>query len=337
MTVRTVAERLVQGHVLSEAEILLLLQTDAEDAFLRTEARKKADAVFGKTVYLRGLVEISSHCKNDCYYCGLRRSAKAARYRLSEEDIFAACDAGYGQGIRTFVLQGGEDGYFTDDRVCRIVSGLKAQFPEAAVTLSLGERSRASYARLRDAGADRYLLRHETANANHYGKLHPPEMQLASRMECLQNLKALGYQVGAGFMVGSPYQTTENIAEDLLFLQEFQPHMIGIGPFIPQSKTPFAQHPAGSLALTVKLISILRLMHPRALLPATTALATLAENGREQGILAGANVVMPNLSPPSVRGKYAIYDNKAFETIETVRKKIADIGYEIKNVRGDYR
>ncbi len=336
MTARIAAERLVQGMPLSKAEIILLLETDAENEFLRSEARKKADRVFGKTIYLRGLVEISSYCKNDCLYCGLRRSAEAERYRLSEEDIYAACTAGYEEGIRTFVLQGGEDGYFTDERVCRIVAGLKTKFPDAAVTLSLGERSRESYARLKKAGADRYLLRHETANPVHYGKLHPPEMRLASRMECLHTLKALGYQVGAGFMVGSPYQTMENVAEDLLFLQEFRPHMIGIGPFIPQSKTPLAQFPAGSLAMTVKLISILRLMHPRVLLPATTALATLSENGREQGILAGANVVMPNLSPPKVRGKYTIYDNKAFETIETVRRKIADIGYEIKNVRGDY-
>ncbi|MBE7063873.1 MAG: [FeFe] hydrogenase H-cluster radical SAM maturase HydE [Ruminococcaceae bacterium] len=337
MTTRAVAERLVQGDALAKAEILCLLQTDTENAFLRIEARKRADSVFGKTIYLRGLVEISSYCKNNCLYCGLRRSAEAARYRLSDEDIFAACAAGYEDGIRTFVLQGGEDGYFTDERVCRIVSGLKQRFPEAAVTLSLGERSRESYARLREAGADRYLLRHETASPDHYEKLHPPEMTLSSRMECLRNLKELGYQVGAGFMVGSPYQTVETIAEDLLFLQEFRPHMIGIGPFIPQSKTPFAGFPAGRLEDTLKLLSILRLMHPRALLPATTALATLSPDGREEGIRAGANVVMPNLSPPCVRGKYAIYDNKAFETIDTVRKRIQDIGYEIKNVRGDYQ
>ncbi|MBE7025738.1 MAG: [FeFe] hydrogenase H-cluster radical SAM maturase HydE [Ruminococcaceae bacterium] len=337
MTARTVAEKLVSSGTLSKTEILVLLQTDTEDEFLRQAAREKAHSVFGNTIYLRGLVEISSFCKNDCYYCGLRCSAEAERYRLSTEDIFAACAAGYEEGIRTFVLQGGEDGYFTDDRVCTILSALKAKFPDAAITLSLGERSRESYARLREAGADRYLLRHETANAAHYGKLHPPNMQLASRMECLRNLKALGYQVGAGFMVGSPYQTPETVAEDLLFLQEFRPHMIGIGPFIPQSKTPFAQMPAGSLSLTLKLLTVLRLMHPRVLLPATTALATLAEDGREQGILSGANVVMPNLSPPKVRGKYAIYDNKAFETIDTVRRKIADIGYEIKNVRGDYK
>lgn len=337
MTARKVAEKLATVGTLTREEILCLLETDAEDEFLRQEARRRADGVFGKTIYLRGLVEISSFCKNDCYYCGLRRSAKAARYRLNDEDIFAACQEGYKEGIRTFVLQGGEDGYFTDERVCNIIAVLKKEYPDAAITLSLGERSRESYARLKEAGADRYLLRHETANAEHYSKLHPPGMLFTSRMECLQNLKDLGFQVGAGFMVGSPYQTKETIAEDLLFLQEFRPHMIGIGPFIPQSKTPFAQFPAGSLSLTLKLLSILRLMHRRALLPATTALATLSKDGREQGILAGANVVMPNLSPPKVRGKYAIYDNKAFETIDEVRQKLKAIGYEIKNVRGDYQ
>lgn len=337
MTARKVAEKLASAEKLTLEEILCLLETNTEDEYLRQAARRKADSVFGKTIYLRGLVEISSFCKNDCYYCGLRCSAKADRYRLCEEDIFAACGEGYKEGIRTFVLQGGEDGYFTDERVCNIIAVLKKEYPDAAITLSLGERSRESYARLKAAGADRYLLRHETANEAHYRRLHPPGMRLSSRMECLQNLKDLGFQVGAGFMVGSPYQTKETIAEDLLFLQKFRPHMIGIGPFIPQSQTPFAQFPAGSLSLTLKLLSILRLMHERALLPATTALATLSKDGREQGILAGANVVMPNLSPPKVRGKYAIYDNKAFETIDEVRQKLKAIGYEIKNVRGDYQ
>ncbi len=338
MSAHAAARRLAEEGSLSKEEILALLKTNTEDAFLRAEARKKADTVFGKTIYLRGLIEISSYCKNDCLYCGLRRSnAGAARYRLCDEDILSACAAGYEAGIRTFVLQGGEDGHFTDEKVCSLVAAIKKQYPDVAVTLSLGERSRASYEKLRAAGADRYLLRHETANEEHYGKLHPSEMRLANRMDCLRNLKAFGYQVGAGFMVGSPYQTLENIAEDLLFLKDFGPHMIGIGPFIPQSATPLGDFPAGDLELTIKLISILRLMHPRALLPATTALATLSNEGRERGILAGTNVVMPNLSPAAVRGKYAIYDDKAFETIDEVRRKIEAIGYEIKNVRGDYR
>jgi len=332
------AARLACEGTLSKAEILQLLETDSIDAFLREEARRKADAVFGKAIYLRGLIEISSYCKNDCFYCGLRRSnSGAARYRLSEDEILSACAEGYNAGIRTFVLQGGEDAYFTDARTAAIVTEIKRRYPDAAVTLSLGERSWESYECLRKAGADRYLLRHETANEAHYEKLHPKEMRLSSRKKCLADLKGLGYQVGAGFMVGSPYQTMENIAEDLLFLQEFAPHMIGIGPFIPQSATPHGTFPAGSLPLTIKLLSILRLMHPRVLLPATTALATLSPTGREQGILAGANVVMPNLSPAAVRGKYAIYDKKAFETIEDVRRKIEEIGYKIVNTRGDYQ
>ncbi len=332
------AKRLVRAGTLSKEEIILLLETNTQDDFLKAEARKKADAVFGKTIYLRGLIEISSYCKNDCLYCGLRRSnEKAARYRLTDEDIYAAATEGYKAGLRTFVLQGGEDAYFSDDRVVEIVKTLKLRHPDAAVTLSLGEKTKASYARYRAVGADRYLLRHETANEAHYGKLHPSSMQLQNRLRCLADLKDLGYQVGAGFMVGSPYQTMEHIAEDLLFLKAFQPHMIGIGPFLPQKDTPLGAFPAGDLGLCVKLIAILRLMHPRVLLPATTALATLSETGREEGILAGANVVMPNLSPPSVRGKYAIYDEKAFETIEAVSERIKAIGYEIKSVRGDYQ
>ncbi len=331
-------QSLIKGENLSKEALIAILSEPEMDAPLCREARKKADAVFGKEIYLRGLLEISSYCKNDCYYCGLRRSnAAAIRYRLSGEEILSAAAAGYKEGIRTFVLQGGEDAYFTKTVVGDIIKNLKEKCPKAAITLSLGERSEAEYAFWRLCGADRYLLRHETASRTHYSRLHPPEMTLASRMECLTSLKALGYQVGAGFMVGSPYQTIENIAEDLLFLQTFRPHMIGIGPFMPQAQTPFSGFPAGSLAMTIKLIAILRLMHQKALLPATTALASLSEDGREKGILAGANVVMPNLSPPTVRGKYAIYDNKAQEGIDEVRRKIEELGYTIHEGRGDYQ
>ncbi len=337
MNAHKAALRLIEEGTLTREEILALLKTDSEDALLRREARKKADAVFGKTIYLRGLIEISSFCTRDCYYCGLRHSNdKAARYRLSPAEILSAAEAGYEKGFRTIVLQGGEDAWFTAERVAAIVSAIKEKCPLAAITLSIGERSRSTYALWKKAGADRYLLRHETANAAHYAALHPPYMKAASRQKCLYDLKSLGYQVGAGFMVGSPGQTMAHIAEDLLFLQAFRPHMIGIGPFIPQSDTPFGKEKAGSLSLTVKLLSIVRLMHPRVLLPATTALATLSKSGREEGILAGANVVMPNLSPASVRGQYAIYDKKAFESLEDVCRKIADIGYEVVNVRGDY-
>ncbi len=330
--------RLVEGKWLTKEDMLSLLSGDEFDEEIRIAAREATDAVFGKNIYLRGLIEISSFCKNDCFYCGLRRSnEKAVRYRLTEEEILASAESGYREGIRTFVLQGGEDGYFTDARLVSIIRKLKEKYPDAAVTLSLGERSATSYETLRKAGADRYLLRHETATPAHYEKLHPSSMQLSSRIACLENLKALGYQVGAGFMVGSPYQTVENIAEDLLFLQDFKPHMIGIGPFLPQKETPFGREAAGSLALTVKLLSVLRLMHRRALLPATTALATLSPGGREQGISAGANVVMPNLSPPARHGQYAIYDNKAAEPIAEVCRKIENMGYTILAVRGDYQ
>ncbi len=338
MTAQNAFARLTEGAVLSKKDLLALLETEELDEALQKAAREKAKKQFGNGIYLRGLIEISSYCKNDCFYCGLRCSNKnAARYRLTEEEILSACKMGDEEGIRTFVLQGGEDPWFTKERVVHLVSRIKEEYPHAAVTLSLGERSREDYAAFRGAGADRYLLRHETANPQHYGKLHPSVMHLESRIECLKALKSLGYQVGAGFMVGSPYQTMEHIAEDLLFLQAFQPHMIGIGPFLPQKDTPFGERAAGSLALTLKLISILRLMHPKALLPATTALATLSETGREQGILRGANVVMPNLSPASVRGKYSIYDKKVFEGLLEVREKITSIGYEILNVRGDYQ
>lgn len=330
--------RLVAGEILTKEEILALLSTEEFDEEIRIAARKAADAVFGKTIYLRGLIEISSFCKNDCLYCGLRKSnEKAARYRLSEDEILSAAAGGYREGIRTFVLQGGEDGYFTDERLVAIITKLKEKYPDTAITLSLGERSAASYKILREAGADRYLLRHETATPAHYEKLHPANMQLSTRLRCLRDLKDLGYQVGAGFMVGSPYQTMEHLAEDLLFLQGFKPHMIGIGPFLPQKETPFGKEAAGSLALTLKLLSVVRLMHKRALLPATTALATLSKDGRERGILAGANVVMPNLSPETVRGQYAIYDNKAAEPLGEVRQKIEAMGFTILSVRGDYK
>ena len=268
-------------------------------------------AVFGDAVYARGLIEISSICKNDCLYCGIRRSNRQAeRYRLQPEEILACAAEGHALGFRTFVLQGGEDPYFTDEVLCGIVGELKARHPDCAVTLSMGERSRESYQALYDAGADRYLLRHETADIAHYARLHPPEMSFANRMRCLGDLRDIGFQTGSGFMVGSPFQTPETLAKDLKFIEGFRPAMCGIGPFIPHRNTPFRDEPAGTLELTLFLLSVLRLMLPETLLPATTALGTIHPRGREMGILAGANVVMPNLSPAGVRGKYELYDNK---------------------------
>ena len=308
--------------------------------------RKKADIVrrkyYGNTVFIRGLIEISNICKNDCLYCGIRRgNHECQRYRLTKEQILYCCDEGYALGFRTFVLQGGEDGYFTDAVLCDIVREIKTKYPDCALTLSLGERSRESYQSLYDAGADRYLLRHETADAEHYSMLHPKEMEWAQRMSCLNDLKQIGFAVGCGFMVGSPYQTNMHIAKDLKFIEDFQPQMCGIGPFIPHKATVFAKKSAGSVELTCYLLSIIRLICPTVLLPATTALGSIDEYGREKGIMSGANVVMPNLSPEDNRKHYELYDNKLYSNAESaqaialLRERMASIGYEIVCDRGD--
>ena len=299
-------------------------------------------AVYGTAVYVRGLIEISSYCKNDCLYCGIRRSNRLAqRYRLTPVEILSCCEEGYALGFRTFVLQGGEDPWFTDEVLCPLIAQIKARWPDCAVTLSLGERSDESYKALREAGADRYLLRHETATKSHYEALHPAELSFDNRMRCLQVLKELGYQVGCGFMVGSPHQTAQDLARDLKFVEQFRPAMCGIGPFIPHHDTPFANEPGGSVELTLYLLSILRLIEPELLLPATTALGTLDPIGREKGIQAGANVVMPNLSTVSVRKKYMLYDNKICTGEESAQCKgclaarMASVGYELVTHRGD--
>ena len=305
------------------------------------KARKK---LYGNSVYTRGLIEISNICKNDCLYCGIRASnSHCDRYRLTPEQILGCCESGYRLGFRTFVLQGGEDAYFTDEVVSEIVSEIKKSYPDCAVTLSLGERSRESYEKLHAAGADRYLLRHETASREHYNRLHPEKMSFDNRMECLRTLKETGYQTGCGFMVGSPYQTSGTLAEDLKFIESFSPDMCGIGPFIPHKQTPFAENSAGTLELTCYLLSIIRLIKPNILLPATTALGTIHPKGREKGILSGANVVMPNLSPVSVRKKYELYDNKictgdeAAECKKCLENRMRSIGYEIVSDRGDIK
>ncbi len=322
-----------------------LLTTEDEQLLkqLQAEARRVAQSIYGNKVFLRGLIELSSYCKNDCFYCGLRRSNKSAvRYRLSVDDIYACCKIGYELGFRTFVLQGGEDGWFNDERLCTIVSNIRQQYPDCAITLSLGERSRDSYQRLYDAGANRYLLRHETANKTHYETLHPREMSWNRRIQALRDLKEIGYQTGCGFMVGSPYQTIETLYEDLQFIHDFRPHMVGIGPFIPAHDTPFADYAAGSVERTLRLLSIIRLMHPHVLLPATTALGTLHPTGRERGILCGANVIMPNLSPVEHRKDYSIYDNKictgdeAAECRSCIDIRIRGIGYDTTADRGDF-
>lgn len=337
-------DKLVRAHSLSEEEYETLISERNEEAasLLRQEAVRLRKAVYGNAVYTRGLVEISNYCKNDCLYCGIRRGNSCAeRYRLGPAEILDCCREGYDLGFRTFVLQGGEDPWFTDERLCCLLRQIKEAFPDCAITLSLGERSRESYQRLFDAGADRYLLRHETADKSHYEKLHPPELSFDNRMECLKNLREIGYQVGCGFMVGSPFQTFSALAKDLKFIESFRPEMCGIGPFIPQKDTPFGQYPSGSVELTCYLLSILRIIKPDLLLPATTALGTLDPQGREKGILSGANVVMPNLSPVSVRRKYLLYDNKICTGEESAQcrsclsDRMQSIGYELVIDRGD--
>lgn len=329
---------------ITKDQLVHLLTTEDESLLTRLKitARAVADSVYGNQIFIRGLIEFTNYCKNDCLYCGIRKSnSNAKRYRLSEEDILSCCGTGYELGFRTFVLQGGEDGFYTDEKLVHIISRIKELYPDCALTLSIGEKSRESYQAYYDAGADRYLLRHETANAAHYAKLHPASLSATNRQQCLWDLKDIGYQVGTGFMVGSPYQTAEHLAEDLLFIKKLNPHMIGIGPFIPHHDTPFADEKAGTLELTLFMLGLLRLMLPKVLLPATTALGTIHPKGRELGIQAGANVVMPNLSPVSVRKDYSLYDNKictgdeAAECRFCLERRMKSIGYNIVTSRGD--
>ena len=311
-------------------------------AYLYGLARDVRQAVYGKTVYIRGLIEFTNYCRNDCLYCGIRRSNSAvSRYRLDEDTILACCRHGYGLGFRTFVLQGGEDAYYTDTRLVHLIRRIKTDFPDCALTLSVGEKEHDSYQALFDAGADRYLLRHETYNASHYAKLHPAGLSAAHRQNCLFDLKKIGYQTGAGFMVGSPFQSAECLAEDMLFLKKLRPHMVGIGPFIPHKDTPFADRSPGTLEQTLYMLGLIRLMLPTALLPATTALGSICDTGREQGILAGANVIMPNLSPVSFRKSYSLYNHKlttgaeSAEGLKDLEKRMEKIGYHIVVDRGD--
>lgn len=343
---KQIIDTLEAKHFLLKEQMKLLLTTEEKEAleYLRCRAESVRKRIYGNEVYIRGLIEFTNYCKNNCYYCGIRRdNEKAERYRLTKEDIMDCCKMGYELGFRTFVLQGGEDGYFTDERLCDIISSIKNAYPDCAVTMSVGERPRESYERMYEAGANRYLLRHETADELHYGRLHPKELSLRQRKECLWTLKEIGFQVGCGFMVGSPYQTMDTLYEDLSFIHELKPHMVGIGPFIPHKDTPFAQETAGTLDMTLRLLSILRLMEPHVLLPATTALGTIHPLGRERGILAGANVVMPNLSPRDVRDKYLLYDNKictgdeAAECRFCMSRRMESIGYQVVVDRGDYK
>lgn len=323
----------------------LFAEYDEEDVSLAMElARKTALERFGKQVWFRGIIEFSNICRCDCYYCGIRCSNhNVSRYRLTEEDILACCAEGYAGGFRTFVLQGGEDGWFTDERMAAIIRAIKAKYPDCAVTLSLGERSRESYQMLFDAGADRYLLRHETADEAHFRMLHPESQTLSNRLRCLRDLKDIGYQTGCGIMVGTPGQTPATLASDMIFMRSLEPQMIGVGPFLPHRDTPFREEKPGSVELTLFILALCRLMLPKVLLPATTALGTAESDGRIRGVLAGCNVIMPNLSPASVRKKYMLYDNKAgtdltaAEGVALLRQQMDTIGYEVVIGRGDYQ
>ena len=338
-----IIDKIERTHSLSleEYEFLITERTDEAAELLRNKAEAVRQSVYGKDVYIRGLIEVSNVCRNDCLYCGIRRSSKGCeRYKLTKEQILECCNEGYSLGFRTFVLQGGEGSYKAEE-IAEIVREIKALYPDCALTLSLGEYSYEEYRLMREAGADRYLLRHETADKEHYERLHPSSLSFDNRMRCLRDLKALGFQVGCGFMVGSPYQEPRHLAKDLKFIEEFSPEMCGIGPFIPQKDTPMGSFPAGSADLTVYLLSIIRLIKPTVLLPATTALGTVEEGGRERGIMAGANVVMPNLSPLSERKKYALYDNKLYsgdesaQAVESLKRSMEKIGYRVVTARGD--
>lgn len=343
---KNLIDKLHQEQILSAEEFRALLTNRSEetDLYARELADQVRQQVYGNQIYVRGLIEFTNYCKNDCLYCGIRRgNQNAVRYRLTLSQIMECCKMGYELGYRTFVLQGGEDAYFNDERMCEIIRSIKKEYPDCAVTLSLGERSEESYRAMHKAGADRYLLREETSVPEHYAMLHPKQMSLENRLHCLEILKKTGYQTGCGFMVGSPGWQLEYLARELCYIKKLRPHMIGIGPFIPHKDTVFAKETGGSLDLTLNLVAMLRLMNPNAMIPATTAVGTIDPRGREKAILSGANVVMPNLSPVSVRKNYMLYDNKlctgdeAAECRKCLDARIRSIGYEIVTDRGDYR
>lgn len=339
-----IVNKLKQNKDLPDEELAALIESESANEILFSLADEVRRENYKDEVYIRGLIEFSNYCKNNCYYCGIRcGNKKAVRYRLTKQDILDCCEEGYSLGFRTFVLQGGEDPKFTDDIMCDIISSIRNRYPDCAITLSVGERSKETYQSYYDAGANRFLLRHETADEEHYNRLHPDNLSLENRKKCLFDLKEIGFQVGSGFMVGSPYQTTVNLVSDLRFLQSLQPDMIGIGPFIRHKDTPFANFESGSLTKTLRLVSILRLMFPYSLIPSTTALGTIHPNGRELGLKAGANVVMPNLSPKRVRELYMLYNNKictdeeAAESVDKLKEKVVSAGYRVVTARGDVK
>ena len=318
--------------------------THEELMYVTDKAREITNRNFGKSVYIRGLIEFTNICKNDCLYCGIRCSnGKVQRYRLTKEEILECCQNGYKLGMKTFVLQGGEDLFYKDDFYVELIREIKDRYKDCAVTLSVGEKEYMSYKLYKDAGADRYLLRHESATKEHYCKLHPESMSFDNRMRCLENLKALGFQTGCGIMTGSPFQTAENLVKDLIFMHNFNPQMVGVGPFIPCDNTPFEECKQGNPDDTIMMIALTRLLLPKALIPATTALSSTEKDGRIRGLNAGCNVVMINISPREDRSKYNLYNNKSVtafddaESISVIKKEIENAGFVFSNQRGDYR
>ena len=345
-----IVDRLIENHDLPSEEMLILLQgilkpeNKSEKQKLHDAANMLRERVFGNSIFKRGLIEISNRCKNDCYYCGIRRSnSSLERYRMSKDEILEACKLGNSLGFRTFVLQSGEDSHFTEELLEEIIVSIKGLYPNCAITLSLGENGPDFYQKCFDAGADRYLLRHEAADESLYKSVHPQNQTINNRKKCLESLAKIGYQVGTGFMVGLPGQTAANLVADLEFIKEINPAMVGIGPFISHKNTPFGDAKNGDVEMTLVLISIIRLLLPSALIPSTTALGTVAEKGREMGILAGANVVMPNLTPMKYRKLYALYDNKistgeeTAEGVEMLAENLKKIGCELVDDKGDYK
>lgn len=343
MNVKNIIDKLFKEHDATDEELLYLLDniTFTEQEYLSEKADIIRRENYDNKVYMRGLIEFTNFCKRDCAYCGIRRSNKNAdRYRLTFDQIMECVDLGDKLGYKTYVLQGGEDDYFTDEKMIEIIKEIKRRHPKNAITLSLGERSYESYKKMYEAGADRYLLRHETASKELYESLHPGA-SFEERRECLKNLKEIGYQAGAGFMVGLPNQTNSDLVKDLRFVKTFKPAMCGIGPFIPQKDTPLGNEKGGTLQKTVIMLALVRLLLPDVLLPATTALGSIDPLGREKGIKAGGNVVMPNLSPTDVRDKYALYDGKictgdeAAECRMCIEGRMRRFGYEVEVGRGD--
>ena len=327
-----------------EFEYILSNFTQEDYEYSRQISQSIAKKIFGNKIFIRGIIEFSNICKNDCRYCGIRKSNKNfERYRLTKEQILSCCANGYDYGYRTFVLQSGEDLYYTDDIFVDIIKTIREKYQDCAITLSIGEKSKESYQKMFNAGANRYLLRHETANRELYEKLHPSYQRFDTRMKCLEDLKEIGYQVGTGMMIGAPYQTNRHLAEDLVFLGTFKPHMVGTGPFIPHKDTEYKNEKAGKIEMVLMCLSLVRIMLPNVLLPATTALGTIHPTGREQGVLAGANVIMPNLSPTNVRKNYLLYDNKictgeaSAECRDCLSNRLSKIGYELTIDRGDYK